>query len=137
MTGQTHAAREQEYKMLNFMKARPAADRPASLSAAEAVKLSAQGELTVIDVRDINEVSRSGKAVGALHIPLMMLRFQADPRNPDFHPKLNVDAPVAIYCASGARSQMATGMMKQLGFKTVHNIGGLGHWVSAGGKIEH
>ncbi len=27
-------------------------------------------------------------------------------------------------------------MLKQLGYTDVHNIGGLGHWVQAGGAVE-
>ena len=122
--------------MLNFMKARPAQGKNAPISAADAIARSKNGEITVIDVRDINEVSQTGKAAGALHIPLMMLRFQADPSNPDFHPELDVEKPVALYCASGARSQMASKLMSDMGFKTVHNIGGLSHWAAAGGPIE-
>ncbi len=122
--------------MLNFMRTRPAQGQPAPINPAEAVAKARAGELTVIDVRDLNEVSMSGKAKGALHIPLMMLRFQADPRNPDFHPELDLEKPVALYCASGARSQMAGQMMAQLGFREVYNIGGLGHWQAAGGEIE-
>ncbi len=122
--------------MLNFMRARPAPGQPTPIAPADAIARAAAGKLTVIDVRDINEVAQTGKARGALHIPLMMLRFQADPRNPDFHPDLDVDKPVALYCASGARSQMAGQQLAQMGFKEVYNIGGLGHWASAGGPIE-
>ena len=121
--------------MLNFMKARPAQGQPAPIAANDAVARADAGELIVIDVRDINEVSQSGKAKGALHIPLMMLRFQADPRNPDFHPDLDPEKPVALYCASGARSQMAGQQLAQMGFKEVYNIGGLGHWVAGGGEV--
>jgi rhodanese-related sulfurtransferase len=122
--------------MLNFMKTRPAAEKAARLTAADAITRAEAGELTVIDVRDINEVAQSGKAAGSLHIPLMMLRFQADPRNPDFHPDLDPSKPVALYCASGARSGMAAQMLQQLGYEAVHNIGGLRDWAAAGGKIE-
>ncbi len=121
--------------MLNFMRPRAAANANGNITAAEAVERAGSGELTVIDVRDISEVSRSGKAEGALHISLMMLQHQADPRNPDFHAELDVTKPVAVYCASGARSGMAAQMMQQLGFETVYNIGGLGHWAAAGGKV--
>ncbi len=116
--------------------ARAAQGQPRPIAAADAIARAAAGELTVIDVRDISEVAQSGKAKGALHIPLMMLRFQADPSNPDFHPELDPQRPVALYCASGGRSQAAGQQLIQLGFKEVYNIGGLGHWVAAGGETE-
>lgn len=122
--------------MFNLMRGRgPAANTP-RLSPQEIVSRSAQGEITVIDVRDHNEIAMSGKAAGALHIPLAVLRMQADPSSPDFHPELSTDQPVAIYCATGARSGMAVRLLSSLGFGEVHNLGGLGHWHMGGGSIE-
>jgi len=123
--------------MLNFMMNRGAsASNAARMSPADAVARAANNEIHVIDVRDHNEVAMSGKAEGALHIPLSVLRFQADPKGPDFHPELTTDKPVAVYCASGARSQMAAQVLSSMGYEEVHNIGGLGHWHQAGGKIS-
>ncbi len=121
--------------MFNFMTGRPAAPAAPRLNPQEIVSKAAAGEITVIDVRDHNELAMTGKAEGALHIPLSILRMQADPSSPDFHPELSTDRPVAIYCASGARSGMAARLMQSLGFQEVHNIGGLGHWQMAGGNI--
>ena len=92
--------------------------------------------VTLIDVREHGEVAMSGKAKGALHIPLMMLQFRADPAHPDFEPLLDRDAKIAVYCASGGRSGGAVQLLKRLGYTDVHNIGGLGHWVQAGGALE-
>lgn len=121
--------------MLNFMTGRQAS-QPQRLNPKDIVKMAAEGAITVIDVRDHNELAMSGKAKGALHIPLAVLRFQADPSNPDFHPELDTSKPVALYCASGARSSMAAQMLTSLGYAEVHNVGGLGHWQMAGGEIE-
>ncbi len=117
----------------SFRNAQPAV-RP--LPAQEAVRRAAAGEITLIDVRDHNEVAQSGKAKGAIHIPLFMLNTKADPRHPEFHPALSTDKPVAVYCASGARSQMAGQALAQFGFSEVYNLGGLFHWQAAGGAIE-
>ncbi len=121
--------------MFNFMQGRAAAPAGPRLSPQDIVNKAANGEITVIDVRDHNELVMTGHAKGALHIPLSILRMQADPSSPDFHPELSTDKPVAIYCASGARSGMAARLMQSLGFQDVHNIGGLGHWQMAGGEI--
>ena len=111
--------------------------KPTGMSAAQAVQDSQSGALTVIDVREHSEVAASGKAKGALHIPLMRLADMADPRHPDFHPDLNGVSTIALYCASGGRSQSGEMILRRLGYEDVHNIGGLGHWVRAGGAVEH
>ncbi len=122
--------------MFNLMTGRSPAANTARLSPQEIVSRAANDQITVIDVRDHNEIAMSGKAAGAVHIPLAVLRMQADPSSPDFHPELKTEKPVAIYCASGARSGMAVRLFMSLGYSEVHNLGGLGHWQMAGGSIE-
>ena len=107
-----------------------------SVSAKDAVDMANAGQIILIDVRDHNEVAMSGKAKGAVHIPLFQLQQQADPRHPEFHKDLTTDKPVAVYCASGARSEMARRALVGFGFAEVHNIGGLAHWHAAGGACE-
>ncbi len=110
--------------------------REKGLSPQEAVQGAQEGSVLVIDVREHAEVASSGKAAGSLHIPMTRLRDMADPRHPDFHTDLKSETRIALYCASGARSFSAARMLRQLGYNDVHNIGGLGHWVRAGGQIE-
>jgi len=117
--------------MLSFFSRSPA--QP-GLTAADVV--ANPDGILVLDVREHGEVSASGKAKGALHIPLMMLQFRADPAHPDHEPLLQRDARIAVYCASGGRSHGAVQMLRKLGYDDVHNIGGLGHWAQAGGAIE-
>ena len=105
------------------------------ISMADAIEQTANGTMILIDVRDGNELAQTGKAEGAIHLPLMSFQMKTDPRSPEVMPQLNVDTPVGIYCATGARSGMATRAMLQMGYKTVHNLGGLGNWANAGGKI--
>lgn len=116
-----------------FMKRRK--DR-AALSPQDAVRGAQDGTVTVIDVREFAEISASGKACGALHIPLTRLQQMADPRHPDHVDALRPEARIALYCASGARSGSAQRMLQQMGYEDAHNIGGLGHWVRAGGQVE-
>jgi len=113
-----------------FRAAQPAT-KP--LSAKEAVDLANAGKIILLDVRGHDEVAASGKAKGAVHIPLFQLQQQADPKHPEFHSSLKTDLPVAVYCASGARSEMARRALVGFGFAEVHNIGGLAHWQAAGG----
>lgn len=121
--------------MFSFLKA-SSGPRVERIAGADAVARAQKGELIVIDVRDINELRASGKAKGALHIPLMLLKAKADPASNELMKGLSVDKPVALYCASGARSQAAGNMMLQMGYKEVYNIGGLGDWKAGGGLVN-
>ncbi len=115
--------------MLGFMNKGP------KITARDAVAKAGTGEIQVIDVRDHGEVQMTGKAKGAFVIPLSVMPFQCDPKGPDFNSALDPSKPVALYCASGARSAMGATILKKLGYKEVHNIGGLGHWHQAGGEV--
>ena len=107
-----------------------------SISGVDAVSQAKNGKLILLDVRDVMEVNQTGKAKGALHIPMMLLRTQADPSSPECNAKLNVATPIAVYCATGARSGMAIRNLKKMGYQTVYNLGSLGNWTNAGGKTE-
>lgn len=120
--------------MLSFL--RSGRSSPARLAPAEAVARASRGELVVIDVRDGGEIAASGKARGALHVPLAAFRMRCDPKSPECLPELSVDRPVALYCASGGRSQMAAQMLAGLGYREVYNIGGLHDWLAGGGGVE-
>lgn len=110
--------------------------KPAAMHITEAVQKLANGLMTVIDVREHAEVSATGKAAGAIHIPLMRLADMADPRHPDFHPALKDCGEIGVYCASGGRSQNAEMILRKLGYDNVLNLGGLSHWQQAGGPVE-
>lgn len=108
------------------------------LTPADITKLVNSGKATLIDVRDISELQLTGIADGAVHIPLMMINTKANPQHPEFDTKLDINTPVFLYCASGARSGMAVQTLSQFGFKEVMNIGGLTNWVQAGGeRVPH
>lgn len=105
------------------------------LSAADAIAQVAAGTMVLIDVRDGRELAQTGKADGALHVPLMTFQMRVDPRSPEVLPQLKFDTPIGVYCASGARSGAAIRAMQQMGYTNVHNLGGLGDWANAGGRI--
>lgn len=118
--------------MLNFLRSAPAAPR---LNASDAVARAALRDITVIDVREVAEVRASGQAAGALNIPLSMLPLKANPKGPDFDARIDPAKPVAVYCASGARSGMAAQVLTKLGYEA-HNIGGFSDWRNAGGGVS-
>jgi glyoxylase-like metal-dependent hydrolase (beta-lactamase superfamily II)/rhodanese-related sulfurtransferase len=83
---------------------------------------------TIIDVREAWEYQQ-GHVPGAMLIPLGQLSKRLS--------ELNPEKPVAVICASGARSQSAAGLLGQKGFKTVYNIiGGTSAWMYSGLEVE-
>lgn len=116
--------------MLNFL--RPSSSTP-GLSAADAVAKLKAGEITVIDVREAGEIAQTGKAKGALHIPVSLVPLKADPKAPDC--AVPQGKPVACYCASGMRSGNAVQVLKRLGYDA-HNIGTIRDWAAAGGALS-
>ncbi|KPP84510.1 MAG: Rhodanese-related sulfurtransferase [Rhodobacteraceae bacterium HLUCCO07] len=113
-----------------------AGNRIERIDPVEAVTGAREGTVTVIDVREIGEVAATGKAEGAKHIPMMLLRSKCDPSHPEFDRALDPDKTVVLYCATGARSSSAGQMLCRMGFKDVRNLGGLRDWVRGGGATE-
>lgn len=93
------------------------------------------GDVTVIDVREAAELKASGQASGALHVPLAFVLMKADPKSPDYDPRIAQGKPIAVYCAAGARAGSAVQALQRLGYEA-HNIGGFGDWCAAGGPVS-
>lgn len=116
--------------MFNFLRSGPAQPK---LSVQDAMAKVAAGEMLLVDVRERGELQASGTAKGAIHIPLSLIAMKADPKGPDFDKRF-AGKPVAVFCASGARSGMAAQALQKLGYDAV-NLGGFGAWVQAGGPV--
>lgn len=86
-------------------------------------------EVQVLDVREAAEW-RDGHIPGAVHMPYHDL----DALPPD----LDAARPVAVICASGQRSAVASGLVQRLGASTVLHVagGGVPTWRRAGYPIE-
>jgi len=95
-----------------------------------------RGEAVVIDVREPDEVARTGKVPGAVNIPRGMIEFRADADTPYHDERLVKDKTIVLYCASGGRSALAGKTLKDFGYPKVLNMGGFGDWDQAGLPIE-
>ena len=79
----------------------------------------------LLDVRTPEEY-RSGHIPGSKNIPLQTIDRASTVVE-------NKDTVLYVYCQSGARSRQAVGMLKQMGYTNVNNIGGIAAYA---GKVE-
>jgi|TARA_B110000090_G_scaffold23197_1_gene22791 rhodanese-related sulfurtransferase len=107
------------------------------LTAEEAVKLHVDKNNLFIDLRDIREISKSGRILGAKHVPRGMLEFWIDPNSPYHKEFFNQDFHFIFYCASDWRSALSTETANNIGLlNTSHMLGGFSRWVELNGPIE-
>ncbi len=108
-----------------------------SLSAIEIKNLKEKGEITLIDIRDIRELWREGTIEGSIHIPRGMLEFWLDPESNYYkEKKIGNIKNIALFCALGLRSALATKTLQDMGFKNVSNVeGGYDSLKESGMKI--
>jgi rhodanese-related sulfurtransferase len=99
-----------------------------SISPSEADARIKAGTAVLIDVREPDEWA-GGVAEPALLCSLSDLR--GDRVQWKTVLEANRDKELILYCASGARSGVAAGMLRKEGFNAV-NAGGFGDWRSAG-----
>jgi rhodanese-related sulfurtransferase/glyoxylase-like metal-dependent hydrolase (beta-lactamase superfamily II) len=80
-------------------------------------------DVRVLDVRRPGEW-QAGHIAKAVHVPLNTLAQSAG--------EFSKDQPVAVICASGYRSSIATSILEQKGFRRVTNVvGGMAAWKNA------
>ena len=79
----------------------------------------------LLDVRTPAEY-RSGHIPGSKNMPLQAIDKVASVAE-------NKDTALYVYCQSGARSRQAAGLLKQMGYTNVNNIGGIAAYA---GKVE-
>ena len=79
----------------------------------------------LLDVRTSQEY-REGHIPGSKNVPLQQLDKISAVTD-------NKDAPMFVYCHSGARSRQATAILLHMGYANVNNIGGIAAYQ---GKVE-
>ena len=89
----------------------------------------------VLDVREADEFS-AGTIKGAINVPRGILEAAADLEIKKREELQDRDKKWLLFCASSARSAMATDILQQMGFKKVKNInGGMNAWKDAEMKV--
>tara|TARA_B100001939_G_scaffold316428_1_gene302363 strand:- start:32 stop:430 length:399 start_codon:yes stop_codon:yes gene_type:complete len=96
-----------------------------TLSSEDVKKLYDQGEITLIDVRDIREIWKEGTIEHSKHIPRGMLEFWLDPQSSYYNSnKIKDIKKMVLFCALGFRSALATKSLIEMGFKNVAHVEG-------------
>ena len=96
------------------------------------------GNATLIDIREADELQKDGKIEGSVHAPRGMLEFYADESLPYHKPEFNKDKRIILHCASGGRSALAASTLKQMGYtKVAHLDGGIKGWKEAGMPVNN
>jgi len=74
-------------------------------------------QAVLLDVRTQEEY-RMGHIPGSRNVPLQAIDKVSEVTD-------NKHTPLFVYCASGARSRTAAGLLRQMGYVDVKNIGGI------------
>ena len=109
-----------------------------NLSPQQVRQLMSEGNTTLIDIREADELAQNGKIPGSVHAPRGMMEFYADPSLPYHKPEFNKEKKIVLHCASGGRSALAASTLKQMGYDNVaHLDGGMKAWKEAGLETEN
>jgi molybdopterin/thiamine biosynthesis adenylyltransferase/rhodanese-related sulfurtransferase len=109
----------------------PPEGRTKEISVEEVCKRTENADCDVrfVDIREERE-RLIGYIGGALHLPHSILAARIEESLPD------KEAPVILYCASGARSGRAAALLEGMGYAEVKSMaGGFKAWVEAGYTI--
>jgi rhodanese-related sulfurtransferase len=96
-----------------------------TISAEQALKLTNEGTCNLIDIREKDELDKTGRVENSNHIPRGMLEFWLDPDGPYFKSgKIDMTKEIVLFCAGGLRSALAVKSLKEMGFEKISHIDG-------------
>lgn len=108
-----------------------------NLTAQQVAAELSDGNVTLIDIRESEELTQNGKIPNSTHAPRGMLEFYADPTLPYYKSAFDKSKRIILHCASGGRSALAVQTLKQMGYDNVaHLDGGIKAWKEAGFETE-
>lgn len=103
----------------------------------EQVEKELETGVTLIDLREADELAASGKIPGSVHVPRGMLEFRTDPSTPYHADCFDPSQRIILHCASGGRSALAAKTLHDMGYENVaHLDGGFKAWTEAGRPLD-
>ncbi|MEJ2378733.1 MAG: rhodanese-like domain-containing protein [Pseudolabrys sp.] len=107
-----------------------------SISAEQARRLQGRADVLFVDVRDPDEVAKTGKIAGAINVSRGMLEFRADETTPYHDKAFSRDKTLILYCASGGRSALGGKALRDMGYEDVKNLGAFKDWADNGLPVD-
>lgn len=108
-----------------------------TLSGEEAAKLVGDPNMVFVDIREAEELKKTGSVRGALHVPRGVLEFQADPASATYNAQLGGGKKLVLYCGSGGRSALGARALTEMRITNVaHVAGGFPALQQAGAPLE-
>jgi rhodanese-related sulfurtransferase len=96
------------------------------------------GDLLLIDLREVQELVDKGTIPGAQHVARGMLEFWADPASPYARDYFGENKRTVVFCAGGGRSVYAVKALQDMGYTNVAQLApGFGGWLAAGEAIHN
>lgn len=93
--------------------------------------------VTLVDLREPDELANNGRIPGAISAPRGMLEFYADPTSPYHRAEFDPRQRLILTCASGGRSALGVATLARMGYTNVaHLDGGLNAWKARGLPVE-
>lgn len=113
-------------------------ERTENLSVADLhAEQTADPDLLIVDIRELQERLLTGAIPGAVHVPRGMIEFWADPTLAYFRDFFRPGRRIVLYCAGGGRSVLATHALTEMGYTNVAQLEpGFDGWQQEGGAIE-
>jgi rhodanese-related sulfurtransferase len=107
--------------------------RLSRLAPEQAAAAQARGAL-LVDIRSEDDRGREGVIPGALHVPLSVLPWRADPDSPDRNERFGpLAGELVVLCNDGYSSSLAAATLQELGFERATDLeGGFRAWRAAG-----
>ena len=107
------------------------------LKTEDAIKIHYNKMNMFADIRDIIEIKKSGRILGAKHIARVILEFWKDTKSQHQRKFLNECFNFIFYCASDWRSFLITLIANNIGLlNTCNLIGGYNKWLELSDPIE-
>lgn len=104
-----------------------------NLTPAQVAEELSRGNVTLVDIRESEELKQNGKIPESVHAPRGMLEFYADETQPYYKSEFERSRRIILQCASGGRSALAARTLQDMGYENIaHLDGGLKAWKEAG-----
>ena len=121
----------QDIKSVDDLKAEAAAVVEA-ISVDASRRLLGSDTVVFVDVRESDEIERSGQIEGAVHVPRGVLEFYIDSKSSMHMDIFSSGKKIIFYCATGGRSLLAAKVARDMGVKDpVYLDGGFKAWSEA------